>query len=74
MLREKKPVARKGHGEGTRIGPDHENYLGKKGKKKQPKPSEEFARVFQFDWDANDDTSQDLNPLYAQRPRQSKRC
>ena len=44
-----------------------ENYLGKKGKKKQSKPSEKFARVFQFDWDANDDTSTDLNPLYARR-------
>ncbi|KAH8073699.1 helicase [Aureococcus anophagefferens] len=45
-----------------------ENYLGKGPKqKKVVKPSEKFARIFQFDWDANDDTSADLNPLYARR-------
>ena len=31
------------------------------------KPSEKFAKIFQFDWEATDDTSQDLNPLYNQR-------
>ena len=33
-------------------------------RKKVIKPSEKFAKVFQFDWEASDDTSQDLNPLY----------
>mgnify|MGYP001241142809 CR=1 FL=1 len=67
VLREKKPVAKKDTAKEQELAQIRENYLGKKGKKKQPKPSEKFARVFQFDWDANDDTSQDLNPLYARR-------
>ena len=66
-MREKKPVAKKDTDKERELAQIRENYLGKKGKKKQPKPSEKFARVFQFDWDANDDTSQDLNPLYARR-------
>lgn len=38
-------------------------YLGsKKEKKKVLKPSEKFR--FSFDWEASDDTSRDLNPLY----------
>merc|ERR1712192_16629 len=42
-------------------------YLGqKKQKKKVLKPSEKFK--FSFDWDMNDDTSRDLNPLYQDRP------
>lgn len=36
-------------------------------KKKVIKPSEKFAKIFQFDWEQTDDTSQDLNPLYNQR-------
>lgn len=37
-------------------------------KKKIIKPSEKFAKVFQFDWDAGEDTSaSDLNPIYQQR-------
>ena len=36
-------------------------------KKKIVKPSEKFAKIFQFDWEVADDTSQDLNPLYNQR-------
>eukprot|EP00750_Incisomonas_marina_P009222 INCI15854.1.p1 GENE.INCI15854.1~~INCI15854.1.p1 ORF type:complete len:600 (+),score=134.34 INCI15854.1:914-2713(+) len=35
------------------------------------KPSEKFARIFKFDWEAHDDTSQDLNPLYQQRAQVS---
>ena len=68
VLREKPKTAPKKDTDKEReLAQIRENYLGKKGKKKQPKPSEKFARVFQFDWDANDDTSQDLNPLYARR-------
>ena len=38
-------------------------YLGgDKQKKKMLKPSEKFK--FNFDWEAQDDTSQDANPLY----------
>lgn len=38
-------------------------YLGgEKQKKKMLKPSEKFK--FNFDWEAGDDTSKDLNPLY----------
>ena len=38
-------------------------YLGAdKVKKKMLKPSEKFK--FNFDWEASDDTSRDLNPLY----------
>ena len=47
-----------------------EAYLGKKKKKKKVvKPSEKFAKIFQFDWEATEDTSQDLNPLYQNRIR-----
>lgn len=28
---------------------------------------DKFKQVFLFDWDANEDTSQDINPLYAQK-------
>lgn len=43
-------------------------YLGvKKQKKKIIKPSEKFSKIFQFDWDASEDTSRDTNPLYSQR-------
>jgi len=42
-------------------------YLGSKPKKKKVlKPSEKFK--FSFDWDMNEDTSRDLNPLYQDRP------
>ena len=46
-----------------------DQYLGnKKKKKKLVKPSEKFAQVFKFDWEATDDTaSHDVNPIYAQR-------
>ncbi|KAJ1460165.1 P-loop containing nucleoside triphosphate hydrolase protein [Pelagophyceae sp. CCMP2097] len=45
-----------------------ESYLGKaQAKKRVVKPSEKFSRIFQFDWDAQDDTSADLNPLYSRR-------
>jgi ATP-dependent RNA helicase DDX23/PRP28 len=54
---------------------DHElnairnHYLGiKEEKKKIIKPSEKFARIFQFDWEETDDTSRnDKNPLYNNR-------
>ena len=40
-----------------------QQYLGAdKVRKKILKPSEKFR--FNFDWEANDDTSRDLNPLY----------
>ncbi|RLN96968.1 hypothetical protein BBJ28_00000710 [Nothophytophthora sp. Chile5] len=43
-------------------------YLGKKVKKKKVvKASEKFSKIFQFDWEASEDTSADLNPLYAKR-------
>ncbi|OQS00209.1 DEAD/DEAH box RNA helicase [Thraustotheca clavata] len=43
-------------------------YLGKKvEKKKIIKASEKFAKNFQFEWDASDDTSTELNPLYKRR-------
>ena len=29
------------------------------------KPSEKFAKIFQFEWDETDDTGNDFNPLYA---------
>lgn len=42
-------------------------YLGqKKEKKKIIKPSEKFK--FVFDWDEDEDTSKDLNPLYSAKP------
>ncbi|KAG2820211.1 DEAD-box ATP-dependent RNA helicase 21 [Phytophthora cactorum] len=45
-----------------------DQYLGKTVKKKKVvKASEKFSKVFQFDWEASEDTSADLNPLYAQR-------
>ncbi|GLD96718.1 hypothetical protein PINS_up005401 [Pythium insidiosum] len=45
-----------------------DKYLGKKvQKKKVVKASEKFAKIFQFDWEAGEDTSADLNPLYAKR-------
>lgn len=45
-----------------------DQYLGKKTQKKKViKASEKFSKVFQFDWEASEDTSNDLNPLYAKR-------
>jgi len=45
-----------------------DHYLGKKEvKKRVHKPSEKFARIFQFDWEPSEDTSKDSNPLYNQR-------
>lgn len=45
-----------------------DQYLGKKApKKKAVKTSEKFAKIFKFDWEAAEDTSADLNPLYAKR-------
>ncbi|TDH71795.1 hypothetical protein CCR75_009008 [Bremia lactucae] len=45
-----------------------DQYLGKTVKKKKVvKASEKFSKIFHFDWEASDDTSADLNPLYAQR-------
>lgn len=38
-----------------------------KEKKKMIKPSDKFKQVFLFDWDASEDTSKDINPLYNQR-------
>ena len=44
-------------------------YLGNKNrnKKKFVLPSEKFARIFQFEWDLGDDTSEEFNPLYANK-------
>ena len=46
-----------------------EHYLGGAEKKRKIiKPSEKFAKIFQFDWEEHDDTTRnDLNPLYNQR-------
>ena len=46
-----------------------EHYLGQAEKKRKIlKPSEKFARIFQFDWEAEDDTARnDVNPLYSNR-------
>ncbi|RLN54945.1 hypothetical protein BBJ29_007544 [Phytophthora kernoviae] len=45
-----------------------DQYLGKKVKKKKVvKASEKFSKIFQFDWEATEDTSADLNPLYARK-------
>ena len=45
-----------------------EQYLGKhKKKKKMAKPSEKFSNIFKFNWDADEDTSADSNPLYARK-------
>ena len=46
------------------------SYLkgGAEKKRKIIKPSEKFAKIFQFDWEEHDDTTRnDLNPLYNQR-------
>lgn len=43
-------------------------YLGlNKHKKKVLKPSEKFRNIFNFEWDHQEDTSQDYNPLYKDR-------
>jgi len=45
-----------------------DHYLGVKSKKKKViKPSEKFARIFQFDWELTEDTSHDYNPIYNNR-------
>jgi ATP-dependent RNA helicase DDX23/PRP28 len=42
-------------------------YLGlNKEKKKMLKPSEKFKNIFNFEWDATEDTS-DFNALYTNR-------
>jgi len=46
-----------------------EHYLGQKEKRRKVvKPSEKFAKIFQFDWEEHDDTGRnDMNPLYNKR-------
>ena len=46
-----------------------EHYLGGAEKKRRiTKPSDKFAKIFQFDWEETDDTGRnDLNPLYNNR-------
>jgi ATP-dependent RNA helicase DDX23/PRP28 len=46
-----------------------DSYIGKKvAKKRVVKPSEKFAKIFQFDWEASDDTgADDLNDIYKKR-------
>ena len=46
-----------------------DKYLGlnKDLKKKPVRNSDKFRQVFTEDWDINDDTSIDINPLYAKR-------
>lgn len=46
-----------------------EHYLGNQEKKRKIiKPSEKFARVFKFEWEAEEDTSRtDVNPLYTNK-------
>lgn len=46
-----------------------DHYLGINEKKRKIlKPSEKFSRIFQFEWEADDDTSKsDANPLYCNR-------
>jgi ATP-dependent RNA helicase DDX23/PRP28 len=53
----------------TRAIRDH--YLGVVEKKRKLlKPSEKFARVFQFEWEQDDDTAKnDLDPLYSNRTK-----
>eukprot|EP00611_Tribonema_gayanum_P031400 TRINITY_DN906_c0_g1_i6.p1 TRINITY_DN906_c0_g1~~TRINITY_DN906_c0_g1_i6.p1 ORF type:complete len:809 (-),score=338.54 TRINITY_DN906_c0_g1_i6:292-2574(-) len=44
------------------------SYLGgQKNTKRVVKAADKFKAVFQFDWEAGDDTSQDYNPLYQQK-------
>jgi ATP-dependent RNA helicase DDX23/PRP28 len=38
-----------------------------KEKKKILKPSEKFKNIFNFEWDPSEDTSQDINPIYAKK-------
>lgn len=47
----------------------HEHYLGGGEKKRKiTKPSDKFAKIFQFDWEETDDTGRnDANPLYNNR-------
>jgi len=43
-------------------------YLGQsKERRRVVKPSEKYTRIFQFEWDAAEDTSVDFNPIYANR-------
>ena len=46
-----------------------EHYLGNQEKKRKIiKPSEKFARIFKFDWEAEEDTARtDVNPLYTKK-------
>lgn len=46
-----------------------EHYLGGGEKKRKiTKPSDKFAKIFQFDWEETDDTARnDVNPLYNKR-------
>ena len=46
-----------------------EHYLGNQDKKRKIiKPSEKFARIFKFNWEAEEDTSRtDVNPLYTNK-------
>ena len=45
-----------------------ETYYGaQKDKKKLPRSGDKFKQVFLFEWDAKEDTSHDINPLYAKK-------
>jgi ATP-dependent RNA helicase DDX23/PRP28 len=50
-----------------------DHYLGNTDKKRKiSRPSEKFAKIFQFDWEADDDTAKnDFNPLYSKRVKVS---
>ena len=44
------------------------NTGGTEKKRKILKPSEKFQRIFQFEWEQDDDTAKDdMNPLYTNR-------
>ena len=45
------------------------SYFGTKKdeRKKIIRSGDKFKQVFLFDWDAKEDTSQDINPLYAKK-------
>jgi len=38
-----------------------------KEKRKLVKPSEKFRNIFNFEWDASEDTSADINPIYSRK-------
>lgn len=70
-LRREKEENKKSNEHDHEVKTIRDHYLGGGEKKRKiVKPSEKFARIFKFNWEADDDTMKnDVNPLYVNRTK-----